>query len=162
MIAFIDDHREAHGVEPICKVLPIAPSTYFDYQAKRTDPAKLSARTRRDMILRPKIDAVFEQNHKVYGARKVWLQMNREGAAVARYTVERLMRVMGLHGVIRGKAIRTTTPDRAGSVCLNSFGAFLKWMPASVYAAIGIAGSALKYASSGVNRPRLEWGRRVL
>jgi len=119
MIAFIDDHREAHGVEPICKVLPIAPSTYFDYQAKRTDPAKLSARTRRDMILRPKIDAVFEQNHKVYGARKVWLQMNREGAAVARYTVERLMRVMGLHGVIRGKAIRTTTPDKSAPCPLD-------------------------------------------
>jgi len=82
MIAFIDDHREAHGVEPICKVLPIAPSTYFDHRAKQVDPAKLSARTRRDMILRPEIDRVFKQNLKVYGARKVWLQMNREGAAV--------------------------------------------------------------------------------
>lgn len=71
------------------------------------------------MILRPKIDAVFEQNHKVYGARKVWLQINREGAAVARYTVERLMRVMGLHGVIRGKAIRTTTPDKSAPCPLD-------------------------------------------
>jgi putative transposase len=103
MIAFIDDHWEAHGVEPICKVLPIAPSTYFDHRAKRADPAKLSARTRRDMLQRPKIDAALEQNLKVYGARKVWLQMNREGAAVARYTVERLMRSSGLHGVIRGR-----------------------------------------------------------
>jgi len=113
MIAFIDDHREAHGVEPICKVLPIAPSTYFDHQAKRANPAKLSARARRDLLLRPEIDRVFKDNLKVYGARKVWLQMNREGVSVARYTVERLMRVMGLHGVIRGKVIRTTTPDKA-------------------------------------------------
>ena len=119
MIAFIDDHREAHGVEPICKVLPIAPSTYFNHRAKQVDPAKLSARTRRDMILRPEIHRVFKQNLKVYGARKVWLQMNREGAAVARCTVERLMRVMGLHGVIRGKTIRTTTPDKSAPCPLD-------------------------------------------
>jgi len=119
MIAFIDDHRGAYGVEPICKVLPIAPSTYFDHRAKQADPAKLSARARRDAALRPKINLVFEQNLKVYGARKVWLQMNREGISVARYTVERLMRVMGLHGVIRGKAIKTTTPDKAAPCPLD-------------------------------------------
>lgn len=119
MIAFIDDHRGAYGVEPICKVLPIAPSTYFDHRAKRADPARLSARARRDAVLRPKIDRVFQQNLKVYGARKVWLQMNREGVSVARYTVERLMRVMGLHGVIRGKAIRTTMPDKAAPCPLD-------------------------------------------
>jgi len=113
MIAFIDDHRGAYGVEPICKVLSIAPSTYFDHRAKQMDPARLSVRARRDAALRPKISRVFEDNLKVYGARKVWLQMNREGVSVARCTVERLMRVMGLHGVIRGKAIRTTTRDEA-------------------------------------------------
>lgn len=119
MIAFIDDHRGAYGVEPICKVLPIAPSTYFDHRTKQADPTKLSARARRDARLRPKINLVFEQNLKVYGARKVWLQINREGFSVARYTVERLMRVMGLHGVIRGKAIRTTTPDKAAPCPLD-------------------------------------------
>ena len=113
MIAFIDDHRGAYGVEPICKVLSIAPSTYFDHRAKQMDPARLSVRARQDAALRPKISRVFEDNLKVYGARKVWLQMNREGVSVARCTVERLMRVMGLHGVIRGKAIRTTTRDEA-------------------------------------------------
>jgi len=119
MIAFIDDHRGAYGVEPICKVLPIAPSTYFDHRAKQADPARLSARARRDAALRPTINRVFKDNLKVYGARKVWLQMNREGVSVARYTVERLMRVMGLHGVIRGKAIRTTTPDKAAPCPLD-------------------------------------------
>ena len=119
MIAFIDDHRGAYGVEPICKVLPIAPSTYFDHRAKQADPAKLSARARRDLLLRPEIDRVFKDNLKVYGARKVWLQLNRESISVARYTVERLMRVMGLHGVIRGKAIRTTTPDKAAPCPLD-------------------------------------------
>ena len=119
MIAFIDDHRGAYGVEPICKVLPIAPSTYFARRAKQADPAKLSARARRDAALRSKITRVFEQNLKVYGARKVWLQLKREGSEVARYTVERLMRVMGLHGVIRGKAIRTTTPDKSAPCPLD-------------------------------------------
>jgi putative transposase len=119
MIAFIDDHRGAYGVEPICKVLPIAPSTYFDHRAKQMDPARLSARVRRDAALRPTINRVFKDNLKVYGARKVWLQMNREGVSVARYTVERLMRVMGLHGVIRGKTIKTTMPDKAAPCPLD-------------------------------------------
>ncbi len=119
MIAFVDDHRGAYGVEPICKVLPIAPSTYFAHRANQADPARLSVRVRRDAALRPTISRVFKDNHKVYGARKVWLQMNREGVSVARYTVERLMRVMGLHGVIRGKAIRTTTPDKAAPCPLD-------------------------------------------
>jgi len=116
MIAFIDDHRDAHGVEPICKVLPIAPSTYFDHLAKRADPEKRSARACRDMALRPKIDRVFEQNLRVYGARKVWLQLKREDVVIARCTVERLMRSMGLQGVIRGKPIRTTFSDK-GAPC---------------------------------------------
>jgi len=113
MIAFIEGHKSMHGVEPICKVLPIAPSTYFDHRAKQADPAKLSKRVRRDAALRSTINRVFERNYKIYGVRKVWLQMKREGVSIARYTVERLMRSMGLHGVIRGKTVRTTVPDKA-------------------------------------------------
>ena len=104
MIAFIDDHRQAHGVEPICKVLPIAPSTYHAHAAKRADPAKLSTRAQRDAALQPEIARVFAENFAVYGARKVWRQLQREGEEAARCTVERLMRSMGLEGVIRGKA----------------------------------------------------------
>ena len=119
MIAFIDDHREAHGVEPICKVLPIAPSTYHDHVAKRTDPAKLSARAKRDLELKPAIERVFAENFEVYGARKVWRQMVREGFNVARCTVERLMADLGLHGVVRGKPIRTTVQDKAAPCPLD-------------------------------------------
>ena len=98
MIAFIDDHRETHGIEPICKVLPIAPSTYHAHAAKRADPAKLSARAKRDAALKPEIARVFAENFAVYGARKVWRQLQREGEEAARCTVERLMRSMGLEG----------------------------------------------------------------
>ena len=113
MIAFIDDHREVHGVEPICKVLPIAPSTYYSHVAKRVDPKKLSARAKRDRVLKPEIARVFAENFEVYGARKVWRQLQREDVDVARCTVERLMRSMGLQGVIRGKPVRTTISDKA-------------------------------------------------
>ena len=98
MIAFIDDHGEAHGVEPICKVLPIAPSTYHDHVARRRDPARLSARAKRDMALKLEVRRVFEENFRVYGVRKAWRQLQREGFDVARCTVERLMREMGLQG----------------------------------------------------------------
>jgi putative transposase len=113
MIAFIDDHRETYGVEPICKVLPIAPSTYHAHVAKRADPEKLSARAQRDMVLQPAIARVFAENFEVYGVRKVWRQLQREGIDIARCTVERLMRSMGLQGVIRGKPVRTTISDKA-------------------------------------------------
>ena len=113
MIAFIDDHREAHGVEPICEVLPIAPSTYRAHTATRRDPAKGSARARRDAVLREKIRRVFDDNFEVYGVRKVWRQLLREGESVARCTIERLMRAMGLQGVVRGKPVRTTVSDKA-------------------------------------------------
>ena len=116
MIAFIDDHRESHGVEPICKVLPIAPSTYRVHAARRVDPARQPARARRDAVLRIDIRRVFDANFAVYGARKVWRQLLREGVDVARCTVERLMRDMGLEGVIRGKRVRTTVSDRQ-AVC---------------------------------------------
>jgi transposase InsO family protein len=113
MIAFIDDHRKAYGVEPICRVLPIAPSSYHEHAIRRRDPARLPARARRDLALKPEILRVFSENFSVYGVRKVWLQMKREGFGVARCTVERLMREMGLQGVIRGKAVRTTVSDKA-------------------------------------------------
>ena len=113
MIAFIDDHREAYGVEPICRVLPIAPSTYHERVAQRQDPTRLSARARQDVALKPEIARVFAENFAVYGVRKVWRQMMREGFPVARCTVARLMRDMGLAGVIRDKPVRTTISDKA-------------------------------------------------
>jgi putative transposase len=119
MIAFIDDHREAHGVEPICKVLPIAPSTYHAHAAKRRDPAKLSGRARQDAALKIEVRRVFEENFRVYGARKVWRQLKREGFDVARCTVSRLMRDMALQGVIRGKSIKTTVSDKAAPCPLD-------------------------------------------
>ena len=113
MIAFIDDQRAIHGVEPICKVLPIAPSTYHAHEAQRRDPLRLSARARCDLALRVEVRRVFDANYRVYGVRKVWRQLQREGIDVARCTVARLMRAMGLAGVIRGKPVRTTISDRS-------------------------------------------------
>jgi putative transposase len=113
MIAFIDDHREVHGVEPICRMLPIAPSTYHARVAQRADPAKVSPRARQDLVLMEQIRRVHAANFGVYGARKVWRQLGRDGVAVARCTVERLMRRMGLRGAVRGKETRTTVPDKA-------------------------------------------------
>jgi putative transposase len=106
MIAYIDANRDRFGVEPTCAVLPIAPSTY--YGAKRRLP---SARTLRDQELKAEIARVHAEQFGVYGARKVWRQLHREGIAVARCTVQRLMGELGLEGVRRGKARRTTTPD---------------------------------------------------
>jgi putative transposase len=119
MIGFIDDHRAAYGVEPICKVLPIAPSTYHEHAARRADPAKLSARAKRGVALRAEIRRVFVANFEVYGVRKVWRQLQREGSDVARCTVERLMRSMGLCGAVRGKPIRTTVSDKAAPCPLD-------------------------------------------
>jgi putative transposase len=119
MIGFIDDQREAYGVEPICKVLPIAPSTYHAHVAGRNDPAKLSERARRDAVLKTEIDRVFRDNYAVYGVRKVWRQMKREGFDVARCTVARLMKAQGLQGVIRGKSVRTTVSDKAAPCPLD-------------------------------------------
>jgi transposase InsO family protein len=113
MIAFIDDHRDVYGVEPICKLLPIAPSTYHAHAARRADPGKAPARAQRDQVLSKQIGRVHEANFGVYGVRKVWRQLGREGIAVARCTVARLMRQMGLRGVSRGKEVRTTIADKA-------------------------------------------------
>ncbi|MGU7776396.1 IS3 family transposase [Burkholderia sp. MR1-5-21] len=109
--AFIDQHRDTFGVEPICKVLRIAPSGYRRHATQLRDPSKRCARAKRDDLLCPEILRVWQANMRVYGADKVWKQMNREQIAVARCTVERLMQRMGLRGVIRGKRVRTTIPD---------------------------------------------------
>jgi putative transposase len=119
MIAFIDDYRAAYGVEPICKVLPIAPSSYYDHAAKRANPETRSDRAKRDTALQADIQRVFAENFAVYGARKIWRQMRREGREVARCTVERLMRTMGLQGAVRGKPIKTTISDKATSCPLD-------------------------------------------
>jgi len=115
MTTFIDDHRGAYGVEPIFAVLPIAPSTYYEQRARQADPSRLPRRARRDAALMVEIERVWNENRQVYGARKVWRQLHREGFPAARCTVERLMRHMGLQGVMRGKKIRTTIADEVAA-----------------------------------------------
>ena len=112
MIGFIDDHRAAYGVEPICRVLPIAPSTYHADAAKRADPSKLSARASRDVALQADIRRVWEANFQVYGVRKVWRQLQREAIAAPRCQVARLMKRMGLAGAVRGRTVKTTHSDK--------------------------------------------------
>jgi transposase InsO family protein len=112
MISFIDEHRGVFGVEPICRLLPIAPSTYYENVAKRLGVDRLSIRARSDVSLKIEIRRVFEQNFRVYGVRKVWRQLKREGFDVARCTVARLVRLMSLQGVIRGKPVRATFSDK--------------------------------------------------
>ena len=119
MIAFIDDHRGAYGVEPICKVLPIAPSTYRAHAARHADPAKQPSRAKLDLVLTADIQRVFDANFGVYGARKVWRQLGREGQDVARCTVARLMRRMGLQGAVRGREVRTTVSNPAAPYPLD-------------------------------------------
>jgi transposase InsO family protein len=119
MTSFIDEHRSDYGVEPICRVLPIAPSTYHERAAQRRDPSRLSARARRDLALKAEVRRVLDANFRVSGVRKVWRQMQREGFAIARCTVARLMREMGLQGVIRGKPVRTTIRDKTAPCPLD-------------------------------------------
>jgi transposase InsO family protein len=111
MVAFVDDHCDEYGVEPICRMLPIAPSTFYEQKARQANPDLLPPRLKRDNELCPHIRRVWDENRQVYGARKLWLQMNREGHDVARCTIERLMKRLGIHGVIRGKTFKTTIPD---------------------------------------------------
>ncbi len=110
MIAYIDNHRDRHGVEPICKELQIAPSTYYAHKVQERDPERRSNRAKRDELLKPEIERVWLENFRVYGARKVWLQLNREAIEVARCTVERLMGILGIQGVKRGGKTITTLP----------------------------------------------------
>jgi transposase InsO family protein len=111
MVGFIDAHRETYGVEPICAVLPIAPSTYYEQKARQADPRRQPARVQREARLRLEIQRVWQANRRIYGAKKVWKQLNRETIPVARCTVARLMRDLGLRGVMRGRRITTTIPD---------------------------------------------------
>lgn len=111
MVRYIDDHKDRYGVEPICRTLPIAPSTYYEEKARERDPDRRPARYQRDEALKPEITRVWYENFQVYGARKVWKQLKREGFEVARCTVARLMKDLGLQGARRGKAFKTTIPD---------------------------------------------------
>jgi len=113
MATYIDENKNRFGVEPICKVLPIAPSTYYEHKAKQRDPTRRSDREKRDDVLKPEIERVWQGNFKVYGARKVWLQLRREEIDVARCTVARLMKIIGIQGVKRGRRTITTIPGNA-------------------------------------------------
>jgi transposase InsO family protein len=109
MVAFIEDHRLEYGVEPICRVLPIAPATYYARRARARDPSLRPDREKRDEGLSAQIRRVWSENFQVYGAEKVWRQLRREGVDVARCTVERLMKALGLRGAVRGRAFKVTT-----------------------------------------------------
>ena len=111
MVSFIDAHREDYGVEPICRVVPIAPSTYFEHKAREADPSRLPLRAKRDALLHDHIRRVWQENFRVYGVRKVWRQLKRERIDVARCSVERLMRQLGLQGAVRGRKFKTTIGD---------------------------------------------------
>ena len=115
MKAFIDEHRGAYGVEPICKVMQIAPSTYWLHARRQARPELRPDRAKRDDVLAHEVRRVWQANMQVYGVRKVWRQLHREGLEVARCTVGRLMRRQGLQGAVRGKKLRTTVPDPAAA-----------------------------------------------
>lgn len=111
MVRYIDDHKDRYGVEPMCQMLPIAPSTYYEYKARERDASRQPERYRTDEARKIEIERIYNDNHRVYGAHKVWKQLHRENLPAARCTVERLMRNLGLRGAVRGKAFKTTIPD---------------------------------------------------
>jgi len=119
MVAFVDAHREEYGVEPICAQVPIAPSTYHEHKARQADPSRLPRRVQRNAELCNSIQRVWDENFRVYGARKVWRQLSREGIPVARCTIERLMGRLGLRGVVRGRRCRTTIPAEVAERLLD-------------------------------------------
>jgi len=112
MVSFIDEHRSEHGVGPICKLLPIAPSTYYELKAREADPSRLPPRALSDRKYSSEIKRVWKENFSVYGAKKIWKQLKREGIDIARCTVERLMKQLGIEGARRGKVVKTTISDR--------------------------------------------------
>jgi transposase InsO family protein len=117
MVACVNAQRDTYGVESICAQLPIAPSTYWRHQAQQADPTRRAARAQRDEGLKAAITRVWHEQEEVYGAEKVWRQLLREGLVVARCTVERLMKALGLRGVVRGgRAVVTTRPDETAVV----------------------------------------------
>ena len=111
MVRYIDEHKARFGIEPICRQLQIAPSTYYEHKARQADPSRLPARAQRDMQLRAQIHRVWHENFCAYGVRKTWKQLKREQIRVARCTVQRLMCDLGLRGVVRGKGYKTTVAD---------------------------------------------------
>jgi len=115
MVSFVDEHRDEYGVEPICEMLPIAPSTFYEQIARRRDPDLRPAREKRDDELKPEILRIWNENRRAYGAHKIWRQSHREDIPVARCTVERLMRALGISGVRRGRRFKTTIPDNAAA-----------------------------------------------
>jgi putative transposase len=119
MIGFIDDRRAAYGVEPICRVLPIAPITYHAHAVQRADPSRRSARAHRDAALQADIQRVWEANFRVYGVRKVWRQLRREAIAAPRRQVARPMKRMGLAGAVRGRTVKTTIGNPAAPCPLD-------------------------------------------
>jgi transposase InsO family protein len=119
MIGFIDDRRAAYGVEPICRVLPIAPSTYHAHAVQRADPSRRSARAHRDAALQADIQRVWEANFRVYGVRKVWRQLRREAIVAPRCQVARPMKRMGLAGAVRGRTVKTTIGNPAAPCPLD-------------------------------------------
>jgi hypothetical protein len=141
MVSFINDHREAYGVEPICRMLPIAPSTYFEQKARAADPRRLPARLARDRELRVEIERVWKENQSVYGARRVWKQLKREGFEVARCTVERLMAAMRLQG-------RRLRPCLIGAPCFNPHVPGPTW-PTSGGSIGGSSGGSIVFGGNG-------------
>jgi len=119
MTAFVDEHRQDYGGDPVCRMLQIAPSAYYERVRKRREPNRRSAQSKRDEVLKPEILRVFSEHFGVYGLRKVWRQLCRENVSVARCTVARLMRDLSLQGVIRGKAKRTTISDKSAPCPLD-------------------------------------------
>ena len=115
MVRYLDEHKDRFGVEPICQVLPIAPSTYYEQKARERDPGRRPARYHRDEALKPEITRVWHENFEVYGARKVWKPLQRKSTLAARCTVARLMKDLGLRGARHGKAFKTTIPDNGAS-----------------------------------------------
>jgi len=113
MVTYISDHKDRFGVESICEVLPITPSTYYEHKAQQRDPGRRSDRAKRDDELKTEIQRIWEDNFRVYGVRKIWRQLHREGIHVARCTVGRLMGALNIRGIVRGNWIKTTIPDEA-------------------------------------------------
>lgn len=112
MTSFTDLHRKVHGIEPTCTELPIAPSTYYEQKARQADLGRLLKRAKRDAFLRPEISLIWEANFQIHGTCKAWRQLSREEIKVARCTVERVTRAMGLQGMVRGQKCKTTIPDK--------------------------------------------------
>jgi transposase InsO family protein len=160
MVRYIDEHKDRFGVEPICAVLPIAPSTYYEQKAREQDPDRRPARAIRDEALKPEVQRVWEENFRVYGAHKVWTQLNREGLRVARCTVERLMKALGLRG--EDCSSRSATCRRRRRQTSTIGNESRPWWPDSHPGVSGIPGPvhSSPLASTVSRCPRRRWPLR--